>query len=136
MLNSRIIQIVTAVGSGLAMLALSVLPAEHVHRSDSGPSVVHRHVIDADNDAHHDSHAADLQASGDHGDHADAETLTATFVAERQYVALAPLVVAIFLFQAPEPQSIVREVVDDVPLAHGPPIRLLALRGPPLSPAC
>jgi hypothetical protein len=132
-LTSRILKIVAAASSGIAMFALSLLPAEHLHRSASGPSVIHRHVMEEAVEAHHDSETegVHIHASLHHDDHANAETLTQVFVAERQYVSLAPLVVAILLLPPPEPRVVERIVPDAVPLAHGPPIRLLSLRGPP-----
>jgi hypothetical protein len=131
-LTSRILKIVAAASSGIAMLALSLLPLEHLHRSASGPSVIHRHFMEEDVEAHHDSHTAEgVHASLHHSDHGDAETLTPAFVAERHYLPMAPLVVAVFLLPAPEPRAVYPIELDVVPLAHGPPIRLLSLRGPP-----
>jgi hypothetical protein len=103
------------------MLALSLLPAEHLHESDSG-SIVHRHVID-DEGGH--------PRSIDHGDHHGAKTLEPTFVSESQYDLEQPEIIVTRVLVAPEGRLLDRVEPNDAPVAHGPPIRVGSLRAPP-----
>jgi len=105
-----------------ATLALSMLPAEHVHETYSGRAIVHRHVIDD---------AAEHAGTIDHGDHHATKTLDSTFVAERHYDVDRPLVSVEFVLVAPEPRFVGRVEPIAPRLTHGPPIRVGSLRAPP-----
>lgn len=105
------------------MLALSVLPAEHVHASGAGKVLVHRHVID--DGAHHSD------SSLDHGKHATVTTLEPAFDAQRRYEAPHPLTASERLAARPDLRVAGRMDRIAAPPAHGPPIRVGSLRGPP-----
>jgi hypothetical protein len=111
------------------MLALSMLPAVHVHDSVSGETVAHRHVVDEDSD--HDDARAHTGSSLDHGDHHAAKTLEPAFVSEHQFDLDHPVVTVERVVTVPDRRFIGRvEATDDV-MTHGPPIRVDSLRAPP-----
>ena len=122
MLNARLVKIVVTVCSVAATLALSILPAEHLHESYAGRPIVHRHVIED---------AAEHAGTIDQGDHHDAKTLEPAFVAEREYDVDRPLVTVELVLVAPEPRFIGRVEPIAARLTHGPPIRVRSLRAPP-----
>ena len=104
------------------MLALSILPAEHLHESYSGASIVHRHVIDD---------AAEHADTIEHGDHHGVKTLEPTFLSERQYDVDSPLIIVELALAAPEQRLVGRVEPIAARLTHGPPIRSRSLRAPP-----
>ncbi len=121
-LKARLVRIVVTVCAVAATLALSILPAEHLHESYSGRPIVHRHVIDD---------PAEHAGTIDHGDHHGVKTLEPTFVAEREYDVDRPLVTVELVLVAPEPRFIGRVEPIAARLTHGPPIRVRSLRAPP-----
>jgi hypothetical protein len=121
-LRARSTRIVVTVCAVAATLALSILPADHVHETYSGRPIVHRHLIDD---------AAEHAGSIDHGDHHGVRTLEPTFVSERQYDVDRPLIAVAVDLVAPESRLVGRVEPLDAPLAHGPPIRCSSLRAPP-----
>lgn len=105
-------------------LAMSILPAGHLHTSDAGRSFVHRHAIDVGAD-----HG---RASIGHGDHDGVQTLDPLFVSERQYDVERPLITAELVIVAPGQRLPGWTEAIDGPLRlHGPPIRTGSLRAPP-----
>jgi hypothetical protein len=110
-----------------ATLALSVLPAEHVHESDSGRPLVHRHAVEDAAEHARTEHAGTV----DHGDHHAVGTADATFVAERQHDLERPAVTVIPPLVAPERRLVGHVALLDDPVAHGPPIRVGSPRAPP-----
>lgn len=113
------------------MLALSVLPSEHLHASGSGKSQVHRHVAAVETE-HHGHEPEDTRPSFDHGDHRLATTLEPAFASQRQYWPERPLSTTAFSVVVVPEQAIVGSVERiDAPPAHGPPIRIRSLRAPP-----
>ncbi len=121
--KGRLATLVVTVCSVATTLALSILPAEHLHESDTGRPTVHRHVID---------HTAEHAGAIDHGGHHDVKTLDdPLFVSERQYSVDRPQFTGALLLVAPERRPVGRVEPIDAPLAHGPPIRVGTLRGPP-----
>ena len=121
-LKARLVRIVVTVCSVAATLALSIVPAAHVHESYSGRLIVHRHVIDD---------AAEHAGTIDHGDHHGVRTLEPTFVSERQYDVDRPLITVELVLVAPEPRFVGRVEPIAARLTHGPPIRSGSLRAPP-----
>jgi hypothetical protein len=125
-LKGRILRIGGATSAVIAVLALSILPAMHLHRSTSGKSLVHSHLID---------HPIEHEGMLDHGDHHGVRTFPPVFTVERPIDALPTLAVAIAVFLAtPEPQSSGYSEAIDAPAIHGPPIRSASLRAPPAFP--
>lgn len=118
--STRIGVTVCAVG---AMLALSMLPAEHLHASDFGKAFVHRHVID--------DRADHPGSSLNHGDHTSVKTLDPTFDAQRHYDVAQPLLTAELLVATPDRRFTGRVDRAQGPPTHGPPIRIRSLRAPP-----
>lgn len=118
--STRIGVTLCAVG---AMLALSMLPAEHLHASAFGKTLVHRHVIDD---------AADHAGSSlDHGDHSSVKTLTLTFDSQPHYDVAQPIATAELMVAPPDRRFIGRVGRAQGPPTHGPPIRTRSLRAPP-----
>ncbi len=103
-----------------AMAVLSMLPAEHLHRSHSGPPVVHRHATDGAVD-----HAG---IAFEQGDHHGAKTLELRYMARRHYDLGRPLIAVELVLVAPEQPMVARVDVLETPMTHGPPLRI----GPPL----
>jgi hypothetical protein len=122
LLKVRSVRVGVAFGVVVAVLALSVLPAAHLHRLASGQTMVHSHVLDA---------AEDHQNTLDHGDHHAAQTLSAVFTVERGVYSFVALTVAVVLLPVPQPQSFAYAPALVDPVIHGPPIRALSPRGPP-----
>ena len=124
LLNRRGTRIGVALSAVAAVLALSILPAGHVHQSIDTGAVVHTHLIK--NGAPHDALGLD------HGDHHNARTVHPTFTAERtmRFDAAPALLVAVVL---ETPRVSTRAHVDavDDPVIHGPPLRVPSLRAPP-----
>lgn len=123
MLKARSTKLGVAICALCAMVALSVLPAEHLHASDVSKSFLHRHVIDDGAD-----HAG---SSLDHGDHTSVKTLNPTFDVQRQYEVGQPLLAAELLVPRPDSRVTARVERAQGPPAHGPPIRIRSLRAPP-----
>jgi hypothetical protein len=123
LLRVRPIRIGVAVWAMAALLALSMLPAEHLHASGPGRALVHRHMMD-DGTEHPGS-------SVDHGDHQSAQIVNPAFDSQRQYDLDSPLIVAAPVLVAPEQRVVGRVQPTDAPLTHGPPIRVRSLRAPP-----
>lgn len=111
---------VCAVG---AMLALSMLPVEHLHASNFGQVFVHRHIIDEG--------ATHAGSSLDHGDHTSVRTLNPTFDSQRHYDVAQPPVTAELLIAPPDRRYTGRVDRAQGPPTHGPPIRSRSLRAPP-----
>ena len=106
-----------------AVLALAVMPAPHLHESVSGKPLIHSHLI---NDPV--EHAGTL----DHGDHRGVRTFAPVFMAERTTNSVPALMaVAVFVLAKPETRSLAYSDALDAPVIHGPPPRVLSLRGPP-----
>src|SRR5215211_5441240 len=104
-----------------AMLALSALPAEHLHAS-AGGGTVHRHLVE--DRAEHDSHVVS------HGDHGAATTLEPSFDTPRPHAVAGPSTAWSVVLVAPmRPRGTVWPV--DARLTHGPPIPFDSLPAPP-----
>lgn len=123
LLKARPIRIGVTACAVAAMLALSMLPAEHLHASDAERPVVHRHVI-GDAAEHADS-------SVDHPDHWAVQTLDPTFHSERQYAVRRPLITVEPVLVVPDRRFAGRVEPLDAVMTHGPPIRVRSLRAPP-----
>jgi len=117
------VRIVVTACAVVAVLALSLLPAEHLHTSQSGAMLVHRHVVDVG--------AEHPDAGLDHGDHTSATTVDSTFSLQRQYSSVRTLIPAGLLAVAPDRRFSGRVDRIDAPRSHGPPIRVRSLRAPP-----
>lgn len=114
-----------------AVLALSILPAEHLHASAAGRSVLHRHVIDHEVE-HNVHHSEDNSLSFDHDDHRYATILDPAFASQRQYRPERPLSTPAFgVVVVPERRIAGSAERIDGPPTHGPPIRIRSLRAPP-----
>lgn len=123
LLKRRILRIGVTVCAVAAVLALSMVPTTHVHQSLSGKPLVHSHFI---NDPV--EHAGTL----DHGDHHGVRTFASVFMAERTTNSVPVLTtVAVFVLARPETRSLGYRDALDAPVIHGPPLRVLSLRGPP-----
>ena len=105
-----------------ATVALSILPAAHVHVADGGAPLVHQHPVNA---------PAGHGSALDHPDHHGVNTLEPVFVSERQYDVDHPLLTAASVLVAPAHRLIGRVDLTGDPVAHGPPIRIRSLRAPP-----
>lgn len=106
-----------------ALLGLAIMPATHVHQSLSGKPLVHSHFIDDPVE-----HAGTL----DHGDHHGVPTFASVFMAERLTNSVPALTaVDVFVLARPESRSLGYSDSLDAPVIHGPPPRVLSLRGPP-----
>lgn len=122
--QSRPLIIAVTVCALAAMLALSMLPAEHLHvSSESGHQVVHRHASD-DADAHDGS-------SFDHSEPGSVTILEPTFVSERRYAGDRPLITVDLVVVEPTRSVIGPMAAVDILKAHGPPIRAGSPRAPP-----
>src|SRR5215210_746510 len=109
---------VATVCSVASTLALSIVPAEHVHQSFSGRPIVHRHVIEDPA-----QHAGTI----DHGDHDALKTLEARFVAERPYDVDRPVIAVEPVLVAPEPRFVGRLEPIAAHRTGGPPTLLRSL---------
>ena len=105
-------------------MALSMLPAEHLHASPSGRALVHRHVIDEAAE-----HAG--FSSIDQGDHRGITTLEPRFVSGRHYDSRSPLITVELVLVAAERRFVGRMEPIDALMTHGPPIRVGSPRAPP-----
>jgi hypothetical protein len=123
LLKGRIVRIGVTICAVMAVLALSILPATHLHQSISGKALIHSHLIDDPLE-----HAGTL----DHGDHHGVRTFAPVFTTERTTHAVTTLAVgsAVFLV-TPERRSLGYTEALDAPVIHGPPLRIPSLRGPP-----
>jgi hypothetical protein len=123
LLKGRIVRIGVTVCAVMAVLALSILPATHLHQSISGKALIHSHLIDDPLE-----HAGTL----DHGDHHGVRTFAPVFTTERTTHAVTTLAAgsAVFLV-TPERRSLAYTEALDAPVIHGPPLRIPSLRGPP-----
>ena len=119
----RPLEIAVTVWALAAMLALSMLPAEHLHTSESGHQVAHRHASD-DADAHDDS-------SFDHSEPGSVTILEPTFVSERRYAGDRPLITVDLVVAEPTRGVVGPMAAVDILKAHGPPIRAGSPRAPP-----
>lgn len=124
LLTTRSYRIVVTFCAGAAMLALSNLPAAHLHAEDFGSSFVHRHVTD-DGTTEHPASALD------HADHSSVKMLDPTFNSQRQYDVGHPLTSVGLVVVAPDQRFAGPTDRIDAPRAHGPPIRIRSLRAPP-----
>lgn len=106
-----------------AILALSTLPVEHLHRSDSAKAIVHRHAMDDVPER--------LGVTLDHSDHHSARTLEPAFVSQRQYDLDRTLVTAARVFMAFDRRVAGPLKPFDARKAHGPPVSSASLRAPP-----
>lgn len=123
LVKRRILRIGVTVCAVAAVLGLAIVPATHLHQSLSGKPLVHSHLINDPVD-----HAGTL----DHGDHHGVRTLAPVFMAGRTINTVPALVgVAVFVLAQPEPRSLAYSDALDAPVIHGPPPRVLSLRGPP-----
>lgn len=124
LLKNRPARIVVASVGVVSLLALSLLPLEHVHGARSGAGIVHRHVIDLATE-----HSG---FSLDHGDHRSARTVVPAFESQRLDDAGNPMIEAAVVLLAPEltERPGYSDRIDS--RLHGPPIRLTSLRAPPL----
>lgn len=105
------------------MAALWAAPAEHVHPSPDGPSVVHRHLID--------DTARHANPTFDHDDHSTATTIDPVYVPEQPFADPQPLSAARTLPGGPERRFVGRAAPGPLPIAHSPPLRIGSLRAPP-----
>jgi hypothetical protein len=123
LLKARILRIGVTICAVMAVLALSILPATHLHRSISGNALIHSHLIDDPLE-----HAGTL----DHGDHHGVRTFAPVFTTERTTHAVAMLAAAspVFLVTV-ERRSLGYTETLDAPVIHGPPLRIPSLRAPP-----
>lgn len=124
LLKGRIVRIGVTICAVVAVVALSMLPATHLHRSISGKSLVHSHFT-----ADPVEHAGAL----DHADHNGVRTFVSVFTAERTTdPVMAPTVVtAVFLLAAVEPRPLAYNDALEAPVIQGPPLRVISLRAPP-----
>jgi hypothetical protein len=108
----------------VAVLALSALPAAHLHRSLSGKTLIHSHL---------ETHESEHHGALDHGEHQTARTVAAVFTTEptTNWLTVPAVVTAVFLLTAPETLSAIYVGANDAPAIHGPPPRASLLRGPP-----
>jgi len=119
LLKARILRIGVTICAVMAVLALSILPATHLHRSISGNALIHSHLVDDPLE-----HAGTL----DHG----VRTFAPVFTTERTTHAVAMLAAAspVFLVTV-ERRSLGYTEALDAPVIHGPPLRIPSLRAPP-----
>lgn len=104
-------------------MATSTLPPKHLHSPDFGPSIVHQHgAIDTS-----DHHEGSLSSS----EHRVAKTFEPAFVSQRPFDLNPPLIAAELTIGVPESQFVGRIAPLDLPMAHGPPIRVASDRAPP-----
>jgi hypothetical protein len=123
LLKTRVLRIGVTVCAVAAVLALSIVPATHLHRSVSGRPLVHSHLV---NDPV--EHAGTL----DHGDHHAVGTFAPVFVGERILNAVPALTpVARAVLARPETRSLAYSDALGAPVIHGPPGRIISLRAPP-----
>jgi len=108
----------------VAVLALAVMPAPHLHRSISGKPLIHSHLI-----ADPIEHAGTL----DHGNHYGVRTLGPMFTPERTTDWGAATVEGTAVVRVMEPgrRSLGYLGTLDAPASHGPPLRVVSLRAPP-----
>lgn len=106
-----------------AMLTVSMLPAEHLHTSEGGRQLIHRHAPD-DADAHDGS-------SFDHREPGSVTMLEPTFVSERRYAGDRPLITVDLVVVEPTRRVVGPMAAVDILKAHGPPIRAGSPRAPP-----
>ncbi|MEO6212335.1 MAG: hypothetical protein ABIP65_01790 [Vicinamibacterales bacterium] len=122
-MRARILRTGATVCSVFALLALSMLPAEHLHRTEAAPALIHRHVVDQAVDQ--------SSAAAEHADHPDATTLEPVFMSVRQFVVGKPIAGAATLVILPDRRFVGRVDPTDIPRLHGPPIRFDSLPAPP-----
>ena len=123
----RTIRFVASGCAVAALVALSMLPAEHIHESHERPQVVHRHVVDEPSEHADSGHHGFIEHDG----HLGVTILEPTFFSERQYDIERPLVTIAPVLVAPERRVAVGVDLIDDPVAHGPPLRVGSLRAPP-----
>jgi len=144
LLKARFTRLVVVASALAAMLALPVLPPGHLHASDDGRALVHRHSISLDS-AHGDAtfghgHATvdpidatvdHDDAILDHGEHSSAATVAASFDLQRSYHPDRPLTSPAVVLIPPEDRLAASMERVSTPPTHGPPIRIRSLRAPP-----
>ena len=122
-MKRRFLRIGVTVCAIAAVLALSIVPAAHVHQTLSGKPLIHSHFIDDPLE-----HAGTL----DHGDHHAVRTFASVFMPERTTDSVPLLTaVAVFVLTTPETRSLGYSDALDAPVIHGPPLRVVSLRAPP-----
>jgi len=112
-----------AVWAAASILALSMLPAEHLHTSDVERPVVHRHGLD--------DGAGSAGSFIDHDDHRSVSSSDPTYVPERQYDIDRPLITVELVLIRPDRRFVGRVEALDPVMTHGPLIRVRSLRAPP-----
>lgn len=122
MLRTRTTRIAVTIGSVAAIIALTLLPAEHLHHEERGPVVIHRHLPEQT--------VAHGGVSFDHADD-DATILEPVFVCGRQFVVVPPVTTAGEPVTPFVPRCLGRILIADIPRLHGPPIRFDSLPAPP-----
>lgn len=114
----------SSLGTIVALTAVCMLPPVHVHASAVGPSIVHQHAVDKGADHYSDS-------LGRHH-HRSVQTLKPTFVSSRPFDLDPPLIAAVFVVSAPEPQTVPSVEPSESPRVHGPPRPIGPVRAPPV----
>ncbi len=119
-------------------MMIGVLPAEHLHASAAGHSIVHRHVAN-DIDGHHaafdDSHV-DIDhhheaTTVDRSTSRPAQTLERAFVSQRQFDLKSPAIAPALMVPHSDTRVPGRVELLVGPTAHGPPHRVGTDRAPP-----
>lgn len=107
----------------VAISALAVLPAPHVHQRTSGEILIHRHLVAS----------IDQHVGLENGDHHDGiPTLEPAFTFVRTVHIEAPSVLEQLLLIVPPIVGVRRPALFDALVVRGPPPRVLSSRGPPL----
>jgi len=108
-----------------AVVAVSLLPAEHLHPSLFGRPVVHRH------DVYVRSHQPSASFV-DHGDHRDALIVQTVFAESgSRFVVAQPFIAETTVLVLPDLCVVTRTDALDERGGHDPPRRLASPRAPP-----
>jgi len=121
--EARHLRIGVSICAIVTVMATCMLPPAHLHTSNAGASIVHRHGADHTTD----HHAGSLTRH----DHRVATTFEPAFLSQRSFDLHPPLIAAKLTVSAPESQFVGRIEPLDRQMTHGPPIRVGADRAPP-----